>query len=177
MEVYGKYFYGNKISNYGIENHRVDYATLAKAFDAVLNNNIMEKTMDMGYYWDKLSGFIDNSEKIEDLEEQIDSIEEQIEDLMLEDADENREQIETLGEQKEELEEQLEELRNEEDYEPDIYQWYIVSDPGAELLQEVGEIVYYCEELDIYLWGVTHFGTGWDYVLTSIKIVDKDTEN
>ena len=35
-----EYFYGNKISDYGLKNGYVDYRTLAKAFDAVLNNEI-----------------------------------------------------------------------------------------------------------------------------------------
>lgn len=30
------------------------------------------------------------------------------------------------------------------------------------------EIVYYNETLDLYVWGVTHWGTSWDYVLTDI---------
>lgn len=41
---------------------------------------------------------------------------------------------------------------------------------GAEILQRAEEIVYYNETLDIYLWGVTHWGTSWDYVLTNIKL-------
>lgn len=53
--------------------------------------------------------------------------------------------------------------------EPEVFQWYIVSSSGAEMIQEyTDEILYYHEELDIYLWGVTHWGTGWDYVLTDI---------
>ena len=36
--VRGKYFYGNEISEYGQEHGYVDYATLAKAFDAVLGS-------------------------------------------------------------------------------------------------------------------------------------------
>ena len=32
------------------------------------------------------------------------------------------------------------------------------------------EIVYYNEELDMYVWGITHYGTSWDYVLTDIAI-------
>ena len=44
-----KHFYGNKISTYGIENKRLDYRTLAQAFDAVLNNNIMDATFAIGY--------------------------------------------------------------------------------------------------------------------------------
>lgn len=42
---------------------------------------------------------------------------------------------------------------------PEVFQWYIVSDQGAEILQEINEIVYYNQEIDVYLWGVTHYGT------------------
>lgn len=53
----------------------------------------------------------------------------------------------------------------------DVYQEYIISEQGAKFLQEyTDEIVYYNSELDIYLWGITHFGTSWSYVLTGIKI-------
>ena len=54
----------------------------------------------------------------------------------------------------------------------DIYQYYIISGSGAQFLEDyTDEIVFYNEELDMYLWGVTHFGTSWDYVLTDIPIV------
>lgn len=53
--------------------------------------------------------------------------------------------------------------------EPEVFQWYIVSDSGAQIIQDyTNEILYYHDELDIYLWGVMHWGTGWDYVLTDI---------
>ena len=45
-----KYYYGNEISPYGMENGRVDYGTLSKCFDAVLNNDIMHLTYDIGYW-------------------------------------------------------------------------------------------------------------------------------
>ena len=73
MKLAGEYFCGNKISEYGIENGFLDYATLAKSFDAVLNNNIMQATYDIGY-WDKESGFVDNSEAIEELQEKIEEL-------------------------------------------------------------------------------------------------------
>ncbi len=58
------------------------------------------------------------------------------------------------------------------DYVEDIYQYYIISEQGYEFLNEyTDEIVFYNEKLDIYLWGITHFGTSWDYVLTDIKLV------
>ena len=71
-----KYYYGNAISQYGLENGRVDYGTLSKCFDAVLNNDIMSLTYDIGY-WDQVSGTIDNSDEIEELEERRDELEEQ----------------------------------------------------------------------------------------------------
>ena len=62
----------------------------------------------------------------------------------------------------------------EDDYYYDIYQYYIISERGAVILRDyTDEIVYYLPSIDIYVWGVTHFGTSWDYVLTDIKINDK----
>ncbi len=155
----GEYFYGNKVSDYGIENGYLDYATLAKSFNCVLNNSIMQKTCDIGF-WERISGFIDNSEQIEELEERIEEFENQ-------ECDNEEELIE--------LREELSKLEEEQDREPEILQYFIVSDSGASILQDCDEIVFYNEELDMYVWGVTHWGTSWDSVLTDIKInVDAD---
>lgn len=63
----------------------------------------------------------------------------------------------------------------ENDHYYDIYQYYIISGYGARILTErTDEIVYYNEKLDMYVWGITHLGTSWDYVLTDIKV---DEEN
>ena len=52
-----------------------------------------------------------------------------------------------------------------------IYQDYIISEYGYEILSEfTDEIVLYNHKLDIYIWGVTHFGTAWDHVLTDVKL-------
>lgn len=156
MFVHGKYFYGNEISEYGQEHGYVDYATLAKAFDGVLNNDIMQKTWDVIGYWEQESGFVDHTEEIEELQEQI-------EELMLDNEnDEHTDEIE-------ELQDRINELEEEQDYTDEIYQYYIVDDRGAEILKEINEIVFYNEELDMYVWGVTHYGTSWSYVLTDIK--------
>ena len=120
-----KYYYGNAISEYGLEKGRVDYGTLAKCFDAVLNNDIMEFTYDIGS-WEQVSGTVDNTDEIEELESEQDDQE--------------------------------------------VYQWYIVDDWGARLLKDINQIVYYNETLDMYLWGVIHYGISWDYVLTDIEI-------
>lgn len=163
MTIRSNYFYGNKISDYGLENGYVDYRTLAKAFNAVLNNDIMKLTYDIGY-WDQVSGMIDHSEEIEELEEQIEELSDQLWEA------ETEETAKALEDKIAELEEKKSDLEEEQDYPPEVFQWYIVDDNGADILQEADEIVYYNEELDMYLWGVTHWGTSWDYVLTNIKI-------
>ena len=169
MFVHGKFFYGNEISKYGQENGYVDYRTLAKAFASVLNNDIMEKTYDIGY-WEQTSGMIDNSEEIEDLQEQIDNIQYDIDEMI--EADESFEDSEkhlAMVNQMEELQDEISELEEEQDSMDEIFQYYIVSDNGARILEEINEIVFYNEELDMYVWGVTHYGTSWDYVLTDIR--------
>lgn len=127
LSIRSKYFYGNKVSDYGLENGYVDYGTLAKSFQRVLNNDIIAKTEDVIGYWEQISGWGGNDDYIDD-------------------------------------------NGDYSDYVPEVFQWYIVDYNGATILQKVGEIVYYNEELDMYVWGVTHYGTSWDYVLTNIKI-------
>lgn len=159
MEKEQKYYYGNPISEYGLEYGRVDYGTLAKAFDAVLNNDIMSLTYDIGS-WDQISGTIDNTDEIEELEEKKEELEEENEN--------NPSQI--LENEIYNLNDRITELESEQDDDLEVFQWFIVDDWGARLLQEINEIVYYNETLNMYLWGVTHYGTSWNYVLTSIVI-------
>lgn len=116
----GSYFCGNDASQYAKENGYLDYATLAKAFDAVMANDIIRNTCEIGY-WEQIHGWAEDTEG--------------------------------------------------QDYEPEVFQWFIISESGANLLQEwTNEIIWYNEDLDLYVWGVTHFGTSWDYVLTDIKL-------
>lgn len=187
LDVYGKYFCGNEISTYGQEHNRVDYATFAKAFDAVLNNDIMNKTYDIGY-WEPINGgeyyedtngdiytYSEKEDRLEELEARKEELEETIQDI--EDRLEEAAEAGIIQELKRDLDGTENELAKinediealEEMHEEEVYQWYIVDNNGAELCEDAGEVLYYNEELDIYLWGVTHWGTGWDYVLTNIK--------
>ena len=122
--IRGSTFYGNPISDYGMQEGYLDYGTLAKSFDAVLNNEIISKTE---FEFEPVQGYVWN------------------------DYDEYKE----------------------------IFQYYIISDSGASILEYwcPDEIVFYCDELDMYLWGVTHFGTAWSYVLTDVKIEIDEKEN
>ena len=160
-----KYFYGHEVSAYGMEHGYIDYRCLASAFDAVLNNEIMQQTEAAGLgYWEQVSGFIDNSEQIDELNDKIDELEEQITE------DTTAEQDEEITKQIDDIREQIDELEAEQDNFPEIFQYYIVTDSGARILNEAGEIVFYNDVLNMYIWGVTHYGTAWDYVLTNIKI-------
>lgn len=59
------------------------------------------------------------------------------------------------------------------DYEPkEIYQYYIISDSDARYLAEyTDEIIYHDDELDIFVWGITHYGTSWTHVNLDIEEV------
>ena len=52
-------------------------------------------------------------------------------------------------------------------YETEVFQWFIIDDNTAERLRRsTKELVCYSEKLDVYVLGVTHYGTAWDYVTT-----------
>ena len=56
-----------------------------------------------------------------------------------------------------------------------VFQDYIISEQGYRFLEDLtGELVFYNEKLDIYIWAVTHYGTAWSHVLTDIKLVKED---
>lgn len=52
---------------------------------------------------------------------------------------------------------------------------YLISRYGYEFLREhTDELVFYNEELELYIWAVKHWGTDWSYVTTNIKLVRED---
>lgn len=55
-----------------------------------------------------------------------------------------------------------EDYNEETDEYNEVFQYFIISANDADRLAEyTNEIVYFNEELEIYLLGVTHFGTMW----------------
>lgn len=135
------WFCGNEVSAYGKEHGYIDYRTLAKAFDAVLANDIIPKTSGVIGYWETVNG------------DEARYYNEDGEEITREEYDENG---------------------GDEEYK-DVYQYYIISANGYSILSDyTDEIVFYNEELDMYVWGVTHWGTSWDYVLTDIRIEMED---
>lgn len=168
IKLCGTTFCGNEASDYAKEEGYLDYATFAKAFDAVMNNSIMENTCEIGF-WEQENGIIDNSEEVDALKEEITDIENRLEFL----TDEEIEEAQMLQEEIDSIQEQIEELKEEQEqsYNQDIFQCFIVSDQGAEMIKQyTDDPLFYNENLDMYVWGVTHFGTSWDYVLTDVKL-------
>ncbi len=170
------YFYGNKISDYGISNGYVDYRTLSKAFDAVLVNDITKlfySTIDGEYNEpEQVNGYIDNSDEIDELNGELEEIEE--EQIALINADlEHTPKYKALQERADDINNRIDALEWEqhESQNQEIFQYYIISDDGANIIKKyTNDPLYYLPVIDCYIWGVTHYGTAWDHVLTDIKI-------
>jgi hypothetical protein len=63
----------------------------------------------------------------------------------------------------------LDEEGYEDEYK-DIFQWYLISPSDAEYIKRnTDELIFYSDVLDEYVWGITHFGTSWDYVELEFK--------
>ena len=70
----------------------------------------------------------------------------------------------------------LDNITMREDYEdgPAIFQWYLcnLTDFDRQYLINAGVVLSYSNLLDLDVICVDHWGTGWDYVLTDIKLFD-----
>jgi hypothetical protein len=60
----------------------------------------------------------------------------------------------------------------------DIYQTYHITAQGAQyLLNHTAEIVSYDEEQEAFLWHITHWGTSWSGVHTTLYTFDDEPEH
>jgi hypothetical protein len=163
MENKTYYFRGYEVSDYAKENGYVDYQTLAKAVgNMILNNEIFFK--EDPDEWDLVDSPV--KDRYYQLDAQIFDLEEQIEELKHAET-KDLDEIENLEDQLEDLKSELE---YNDPYSLDIFQWFIVGEDSVDLLIEANQIVYYNYRLNMYLWGITHCGTSWSYVLTDIKL-------
>lgn len=142
-------FCGKQISEYGLQHGFVDYATLSQAVGAmILNNDIINFDFDN---WETTNGSLYETETIYYDEDYNEIDEDEAEEL----RKQGREVIEE---------------ENDGDYR-EFYQYYIITANGADFLERfTNETILYNEKLDVYLWAIDHFGTGWSCVLTEIEI-------
>lgn len=52
-------------------------------------------------------------------------------------------------------------------YYDDMYQYYIIDDYSSDLFIKLGYPVFYSNVLNVYVVGITHWGTSWNYILTN----------
>ena len=53
----------------------------------------------------------------------------------------------------------------------EFYDYYKITEEGAKILMnESNELVYYNSEIDVYVWGICHYGMSWKLIPTSIPI-------
>lgn len=52
-------------------------------------------------------------------------------------------------------------------YYDDIYQYFIIDDCSSDLFIELEYPVFYSNVLNVYVVGITHWGTSWNYILTN----------
>lgn len=45
----------------------------------------------------------------------------------------------------------------------EIFQFYLIQNPDF-LLEHTDELVFYDDELHLYIWGITYFGTAWNLI-------------
>lgn len=114
----------------------------------ILNNSIITETMSKGYYWETYTGS----------------------EFYYTDSE---------GERITEAEYYLKEENGEDVSEEceDFYQYFIISGSDADRLATyTEETVFYCEELDLYILGVSHWGTAWNGVPANWKDPEEEKE-
>lgn len=127
--------------------------------DAVLCNNIVE--IDYDIFTNQEAGFYD-WEELRD-------------EKMAELLEEYKEELEKNDITMEELEDKAIEYADEEQYNYEFYQYFIIdiNHFDVEYLKEIKQHtlkIMYSNVLDCYILGVDHFGTGWDYVGSDFKL-------
>ena len=178
------YYYGAAVSEEGIKYGKVDYKAFASAFPHILNNEIVANVDDiepiMGdpahhedskgnvYKWDEWE---DRQIELDKLRAnclaELDKYEKLAEQTM--DPTERRcfeAKINALTKTIEDCTEDIFAL--DEEHPNEVFQWYIVPAQALDHLNDADEIVWYSPTLNLYIWGVTHYGTAWEYVLTDI---------
>lgn len=58
----------------------------------------------------------------------------------------------------------------------EYFQYFIVEEDQIEYWDLMGYPVFFHHDLNVFFIGVDHFGMGWDYVLTDVPLILKNSE-
>lgn len=167
-------FWGVELNEEEIKNKRLSYGTVAKQFDAILCNDILQidnSLIDNLESGDFVSYYINGEETDRETYEELkEKYEDEQSDLLFDDDwGEDNPRAEKLEKRYDELTELLDQF---EEIEDEVFQWFLVGESALWYLKKMGELVFYSDLLGCYVWGVKHWGTSWDYVMTSLKLND-----
>ena len=143
-------------------NGKASYKRVFNEFisDAILCNNIV--SIDYDFIYNQEAGFFSYDELYE----------ERLEEL----KEEYKEDLENGCKTLEELEREAEEYAEEEQYNYEFYQYFIIDFKYGFLLDMLKEMkqhtlqIMYSDVLDCYILGVSHWGTAWDYVSSDFDL-------
>lgn len=148
-------FYGHEIPQESIDRGYLDYATLTKAFNAVHNDCLPTICGLHGPLYQE-SGPDNCTFELAALKLQAKFLRERGE---IQNADQLAEVYAKIAA-----------LDNACDSDPQRLYWYIISDDGVDILKDADEVVYYNEELEMFLWGIPYEEKTWIKTNTKIKI-------
>lgn len=137
----------------------------------ILNNDLIRNLEFELYNYDTLYE-LEKENFIDEYENEIDEL---INEKIIEDKSDGIElDLEDMLEIKEEVTEEfinnhLDEIE-ENIYMTEVFQYFIIDERDIDYLNILRYPIYYNYENDLYLLGITHWGMGWDYVLTDINI-------
>lgn len=140
--------------------------------DAILCNKITE--IDPEIFYNQEAGFYTYEELYND---KLEELKEEYKNKILEGPGATAEQIAEGWKTMEELEQEAEEYADQEQYDYEFYQYFIIDIPNYRLesLKEVNQHtlqIMYSDKLDCYILGVDHFGTSWDYVSSDFDLIE-----
>ena len=136
----------------------------------ILNNNLI-RTMEFELYNYEELYEIEKKEFIYDYKEEI---KQEINNII------RNTEIYNIWEEIEEIKEEVlyEFIQDHEDeindniYFCDIFQYYIINERDIKYLSILNYPIYYNYDNNLYMVGITHYGTSWDYILTNINIIN-----
>lgn len=140
--------------------------------DAILCNKITE--IDPEIFYNQETGFYTYEELYND---KLEELKEEYKNKILEGPGATAKQIAEGWKTMEELEQEAEDYANEEQYNYEFYQYFIIdlNHYDVKYLKELEQHtlhIMWSEVLECYILGVGHWGTSWDYIGSDFDLIE-----